>query len=150
MRLRSGFRLSAFVLVTASLLTVIPEEQAVAGPHADAAFVHDTNSARDHHDRRNYDVRHHLNEVAQRWAEWMADHHTLRHNPYLQSQVHHWSALGENVGCGPGEDAIQRAFMGSAPHRDNILSRSFRQVGIGSARGSDGKLYVDEIFRRPS
>jgi uncharacterized protein YkwD len=147
--LRSGFRLSAFVLVTVSLLTVIPGEQAVAGPHAEAAFVTDTNHARDHHDRREYRVRNHLTEVAQRWAEWMADHQTLRHNPYLQSQVHNWSALGENVGSGPGEDSIQRAFMASAPHRDNILSRSFRQVGIGTARGSDGKLYVDEVFRRP-
>ena len=127
----------------------MPVAPAVAGSHSEAAFVSDTNHARYRHDRRDYAVRSHLNEVAQRWAEWMAAHHTLRHNPYLESQVHDWSELGENVGAGPGEDAIHRAFMDSAPHRDNILSRSFTQVGVGTARGSDGKLYVDEVFRRP-
>lgn len=145
---RGGIRLSACGLVTVSLLTVMPVRSAVAGPQASAAFVDDTNNARARHDRREYAVRAHLTDVAQRWAEWMAEHQTLRHNPYLQSQVHNWSELGENIGCGPGEQAIQRAFMASAPHRDNILSVSFREVGIGSARGSDGKLYVDEVFRR--
>jgi hypothetical protein len=39
--------------------------------------------------------------------------------------------------------------MASARHRANILSRSFTQIGIGTARGSDGRLYVDEVFRQP-
>jgi hypothetical protein len=45
---------------------------------------------------------------------------------------------------------IQQAFMGSSPHRANILSGTYTQVGIGTARGSDGQLYVDEVFRLPS
>jgi hypothetical protein len=45
---------------------------------------------------------------------------------------------------------IQRAFMASSSHRANILSSSYLQVGIGTARGSDGRLYVDELFRRPT
>jgi uncharacterized protein YkwD len=133
-----------------SLLGVMPTQPAVAGARAEAAFVNDTNAARQRNDRREYEVRDHLTEVAQRWAEWMAEHHTLRHNPYLQSQVNDWSELGENIGSGPGEDAIQRAFMNSTSHRDNILSRAYRHVGIGTARASDGTMYVDEVFRRPS
>jgi len=127
----------------------MPANSVSAETTARARFGSDTNRARVNHDRREYGVRDHLTEVAQRWAEWMAEHRELRHNPYLESQVHNWSALGENIGVGPGEDSIQGAFMDSAPHRDNILSRTFRQVGIGTARGSDGKLYVDEVFRRP-
>jgi uncharacterized protein YkwD len=80
----------------------------------------------------------------------MAAHHSLQHNPNLGSQVHGWRALGENVGCGAREPGIQRAFMGSAPHRSNILSRTFTLVGIGTARDSRGTLYVDEVFKRPS
>jgi uncharacterized protein YkwD len=146
----SGFRLPAFGAVAVASLAFVPVPAASAdGPRPRAAFVDDTNQARDRHDRRDYDVREHLNAVAQHWAEWMAEHRTLRHNPYLDSQVHSWSELGENVGTGSGENAIQSAFMASAPHRDNILSRTFRQLGVGAARGSDGKLYVDEVFRRP-
>lgn len=140
-------------MLAGSLMAV---DTAVLPPAASAAtssrtqFVSDTNHARFRHDRRLYRERDHLTRVAQRWAQWMADHHTLRHNPYLTSQVGNWEALGENVGRGGGEDGIQRAFMSSTEHRDNILSRQFTQVGIGTARDSEGRLYVDEVFRRPS
>jgi uncharacterized protein YkwD len=79
----------------------------------------------------------------------MASHQSMRHNPYLTSQVQDWQSVGENVGRGPSESNIQRAFMGDTYHRDNILSRDFTQVGIGTARDSHGRLYVDEVFRRP-
>ncbi len=120
-----------------------------AGTVSRARFVSDTNDARVAHDRRVYRQRDHLTRVAQRWAEWMADHHTLRHNPSLTTQVGNWRAIGENIGRGPGEPAIQRMFMRSTEHRDNILSRTFTQIGVGTARDSDGRLYVDEVFRRP-
>ena len=138
------------VSVIACAIAILDAGSASATTRAGAAFVSDTNHARTYHDRRDYSVRDSLQDVAQRWANWMAAHHSLQHNPNLGSEVHNWRSLGENVGKGPGESAIQRAFMNSAPHRSNILSRDFRQVGIGTARGSDGYLYVDEVFRRPS
>lgn len=140
----------ALPIVIALAVGAATVQPAQAGVRSRAAFVSDTNRARVHHDRHVYRERDHLTAVAQRWAEWMAAHRTLRHNPYLTSQVRHWRALGENVGCGGGEDAIQRAFMGSTEHRSNILSRTFTQVGIGTARSRDGRLYVDEVFRKPS
>ena len=140
--------LSAAVFV--AVLTVLLPTPASAGIHTSRAFVSDTNHARVNHDRRAYQVTAHLNDVAQRWAEWMAAHRTLRHNPYLTSEVGHWRSLGENVGAGAGESSIQRAFMNSTEHRSNILSTSFTRVGIGTARGADGQLYVDEVFKRPS
>jgi uncharacterized protein YkwD len=92
----------------------------------------------------------HLSDIAQNWAEWMARHHRLQHNPNLETQVHNWQDLGENVGCGGSEPPIHRAFMNDRYHRDNILSPDYTQVGIGTARDSEGRLYVDEVFRRPS
>jgi uncharacterized protein YkwD len=135
--------------MAAVALVTIDVAGAEAHTSARSAFISDTNHARDHHDRRDYRVKDDLMRVAQRWANWMAAHHSLRHNPYLGSQVHGWQSLGENVGKGGSESAIQHAFMNSTGHRDNILSRDFRQVGIGAARGSDGRLYVDEVFRTP-
>lgn len=125
-------------------------EQSWVGQRSRQAFVSDTNQARMNHDRRVYAVSSGLTRVAQQWAEWMARHHTLAHNPNLESQVHHWQAIGENVGCGGSEPPIQRAFMSDPYHRRNILSPDYTQVGIGTARDNNGRLYVDEVFRRPS
>jgi uncharacterized protein YkwD len=48
--------------------------------------------------------------------------------------------IGENIGWGGGSLAtprsMVRAWMGSAGHRANILSRSFRMIGIGIANGA--------------
>jgi hypothetical protein len=79
----------------------------------------------------------------------MAAHRVLAHNPSLPSSVCCWSDLGENVGVGLSARSVHRAFMASAPHRANILSATFTQVGVGTAVGGDGRLYVDEVFRRP-
>jgi uncharacterized protein YkwD len=139
-----------FSVLIALAALLLPSPAASAGIVSRENFVTDTNRARVNHDLRAYRVRDGMTRVAQRWAEWMARHRTIRHNPYLSSQIGNWRALGENVGAGRSEDPIQRAFMRSSPHRANILSRTYTQVGIGTARGSDGRLYVDEVFRRPS
>ena len=132
-----------------ALLTLLLPTPATAGAAVSERFVVDTNRARINNDRSPYRVRDHLAKVAQDWAGWMARHREVRHNPNLESQVGNWCALGENVGRGSTENGIQRAFMNSYYHRENILSPSFRQVGIGTRRGSDGQLYVVEVFRRP-
>ena len=136
-------------IACATSATVALAAPASAEYRSQHAFVNDTNDARTNHDIRVYAVERDLTAVAQRWANWMASHHEMRHNPYLTSQVQNWQSVGENVGCGPTEPNIQRAFMGDTYHRDNILSRDFTQVGIGTARDTHGRLYVDEVFRRP-
>src|SRR4051794_5022870 len=141
------------LLATTCAVIAVNPPVAVAGAfgaQTEHAFVDDTNHARVNHDRRVYEVSSDLTDVAQRWARWMARHHTLEHNPSLESDVHHWQALGENVGSGGAEPRIHRAFMADRYHRDNILSTDYTQVGIGTARDEGGRLYVDEVFRRPS
>ena len=61
--------------------------------------------------------------------------------------------IGENIGWGGGSLAtprsMVRAWMGSAGHRANILSRSFRMIGIGIANGApnggDGATYATDF-----
>lgn len=138
--------LTALVVCCLALLPVI----ARADSGSDARFVSVTNSARSSHGLSGYAVAADLTAVARRWAAHMAAHHQLAHNPSFTRQVCCWTQLGENVGVGGTVSAIQRAFMASAEHRANILSRSYTQLGIGTARASDGRLYVDELFRRPT
>src|SRR3954469_4863704 len=146
--MRFAVRLPLAALVSIAVL-IVPFA-AVADSGSEGQFVADTNSARSSHGLRHYAVSSDLTSVARSWAAHMAAHHQLAHNPSFTSEVCCWSHIGENVGVGPSVSAIQRAFMGSSSHRANILSSSFTQVGIGTARGSDGKLYVDELFRRPT
>lgn len=121
-----------------------------AGTRSREAFVSDTNQARTNHDRPVLTVSSHLTEIAQNWAQWMARHHSMQHNPNLESQVHNWQDLGENVGSGGSEPPIHRAFMNDTYHRRNILSPAYTMVGIGTARDDNGRLYVDEVFKRPA
>ena len=143
------FRLSCLVAVVSLSVGALAAGVSSADTSSEQAFVSYTDSARAHHGLRAYTVKSDLTATARRWAQWMARHHTLAHNPSVASDVCCWRDLGENVGRGPTAAAIQRAFMASPEHRSNILSRTYTQMGVGTSRGSDGRLYVDELFRRP-
>jgi uncharacterized protein YkwD len=78
----------------------------------------------------------------------------IRRTGYL-SGASSWS-VGENIAYGSGSRSsarsIGRAWMNSPPHRANILSRSFREIGIGLALGtpvgSGGATYTTDFGQR--
>jgi len=59
------------------------------------------------------------------------------------------SYAGENVAYGypTGRSVVRDGWMKSPGHRANILSTSYRQMGIG-ARKADGVWYVAQVFGR--
>lgn len=140
-------RLLPAAVVLATAATFVAPGTAGADSTSNAQFVSDTNSARSQNGLRAYSVASDLTSIANRWAAHMAANRTLEHNPNATSEVCCWQAMGENVGVGGSVSQIQQAFMASSPHRANILSSTYTEVGIGTARGSDGQLYVDELFR---
>jgi uncharacterized protein YkwD len=78
----------------------------------------------------------------------------IRRTGYL-SGARSWS-VGENIAYGTGgrstPRSIGRAWMNSPGHRANILSRSFRAIGIGIASGTPsgrgGGTYTTDFGRR--
>ena len=78
----------------------------------------------------------------------------IRSTGYL-SGASSWS-VGENIAYGSGDRSsprsIGRAWMNSPPHRANILSRSFHQIGIGVAYGTPvgggGATYTTDFGTR--
>ena len=78
----------------------------------------------------------------------------VRKTGYL-SGTDEW-ALGENIGWGTGSlgtpAAIVRGWMNSPPHRAVILSRRFRDTGVGVARGvpvgGEGATFTLDAGRR--
>jgi uncharacterized protein YkwD len=77
----------------------------------------------------------------------------MRATHYVPRNAAWW--LGENIGWGSGTlsapAAMVRAWMHSPPHRANILSRHFRDIGIGIAPGAPvggrGATYTTDFGR---
>ena len=136
------------VLLSVSLALIVEALPASASPAGDTLSY--TNSARSSHGLAGYSTASDLTRLAQEHASWMASHHSLQHTSNLSGKVCCWKAVGENVGYGPSARAVFDAFMNSSSHRANILSGSYTQIGVGTARSSDGTLWVDQIFRQPS
>ena len=77
----------------------------------------------------------------------MAARHGIYHNNSLPSEVGgNWAKLGENVGRGSSVSQVHNAFMDSSTHRVHILDSAYNQIGVGVFRGSDGYVYVTEVF----
>jgi uncharacterized protein YkwD len=54
--------------------------------------------------------------------------------------------LGENISCGQNLKEIHQAMIASASQQNNMLDRRFLAMGVGTAKASDGTLYVCQIF----
>jgi uncharacterized protein YkwD len=59
-----------------------------------------------------------------------------------------YSFIGENIAAGDGWslDDVFQVWMDSEPHKKNILSKDFKEIGVGIARDSENKLYYTQVF----
>jgi uncharacterized protein YkwD len=157
---RSPIRaISRLTAVATATLTVGASLAFVGATHASAAsadyqFLADVNNSRAQHGLNPLTMVSDLHSLATNWSQHMASGgcgggQSICHNPNLQSEGGNWQEIGENVGVGPDESSIENAFMNSPEHRANILNPDYTQVGIGTATGSDGRLYVTQDFREP-
>ena len=86
-----------------------------------------------------------LNALAQTWAAWMAQNHSLTH------QDLHAAILGttffrmaENILVGPrslSAATMESAWMQSPEHRTNLLNGAYSRAGFGVAYDGDGRVW---------
>jgi len=112
----------------------------------ESQFVSKINHERSSRGLRTLSVRSDLVSAARKHSVAMANKGEIWHDPHTPYTVSGWTTYGENVGMGPDVDSLHTAFMNSKEHRDNILYPSFNQIGVGVVIGSDGTMYVTEIF----
>ena len=112
----------------------------------ESRFVSKINHERSSRGLSTLSVRSDLVSAARKHSVAMANKGQIWHDPHTPYTVSGWTTYGENVGMGPDVDSLHQAFMNSPEHRDNILYRSFNQIGVGVVIGSDGTMYVTEIF----
>jgi len=109
----------------------------------------ETNISRHHYDVTRLQINREMSELARRHSLAMSRRGELFHTNsptslYLDGV--RWRVWGENVGVTSGSiDGLQKAFMASSGHRQNVLNRSFRRVAIGAVR-VDGLLWVTVFF----
>jgi uncharacterized protein YkwD len=104
-----------------------------------------------------------LSEAAQRHADYMAKNRKLDHRGQDDEMYFHraraagyptdWANSSENIAEGPAEFmdaafATQAWLDSTVGHRDNVLSRDWRDVGFGMAEGSDGRRYWCAVYGR--
>ena len=140
------------ILATTTLSGAIAPP-ALAGPRQRDAFRHQmltvTNGSRLAHHVGSLSLNARISALAQRHSAQMAKRgylfHTSNVGTYLAGVS--WHAWGENVGYtqGGAVSDLQKAFMQSPVHRDNILNGAYRHVAIGTV-SRDGSLWVTVFF----
>jgi uncharacterized protein YkwD len=138
--------------ITTSLWLVPAEAAAPSARYASTAFS-TTNHARVVRDRARLRTDSCLQRYAVRWAQQMARTKRLEHQslgPIMRRC--HLNAAGENIAYGfpTGRAVVNRGWMRSAGHRENILRPQFRRMGIGAAKDSRGNWWVSQVFGRKS
>jgi uncharacterized protein YkwD len=141
-RPRKARRVGA-VAVVALLLGLLfasctPEAYEVAGR---------INQTREQYGRAPLEFNSMLHFKAQAWSEQLARQGYLSHSNLTDgNHSTTWTKLGENVGYGWSFDQVHNAFMNSAPHRANILDRTYNKMGTGVTVGWDGRMWVVQEF----
>ncbi len=99
-----------------------------------------------------------LSRVARYKSQDMIDKGYFAHNsptygsPFkmMESFGIRYSAAGENIAMGQQSPAqVMNAWMNSPGHRNNIMSPSFTQIGVGLAKNKNGRMYWTQMFIKP-
>jgi hypothetical protein len=136
-------------LVASAALSASAHENGQQEPGMAASFLAQINASRESNHRPRLATSSELTAVAAGWAETMASANVLAEDPHLATSVSDWHYLGENVGVGYSVASLESALWSSSPHRANMLSLDYTQVGVAVV-DVGGKLWVAEEYSRPN
>jgi uncharacterized protein YkwD len=150
--IRGGSAVACLLIVLGLLTTGLVADHARAAEEVNPRdkMLALTNQDRTERDKKALKLNAQLSRYAARHSADMAEE-GLVHTPIkaLIKKVEDlgivWSAIGENIGVGSSLRRLQRAFMHSADHRDNILNAGYDHAATGVFE-SDGSLWVTVIF----
>lgn len=142
--------LAGLLLTTALFVTSLPVITADAAPRtqtADQERVRElVNGTRGNNRLRGLTMYASFADKAQVWARHLASCHCLEHRAGPYGAPPGWYAAAENVGRGWSLEQIHRAFLGSPPHRANIVTGRMTHIGTGVARAANGEIFVVQAF----
>lgn len=91
-------------------------------------------------------ARNHAKKMAEESQLFHSDRQVLYENLAGEDKTER-IRIGENVTRGESLAVIHRLMMQSLPDKNNILDRRYTHMGVGTAKGHDGTLYLCQIFR---
>jgi uncharacterized protein YkwD len=149
---RHTFRATLAALPLALLVSLAPavpaQAQSVENYQRQARTV--TNNVRENHDRVRLRQGRCVQRFARRQARRMANQERMFHQdlgPVMRQC--NLSSVGENVAYGyPTGRRVVRAWMRSPGHRANILTKSYRLLGLAMRRSDNGTPYAVQVFGR--
>jgi uncharacterized protein YkwD len=132
-----------------------PRQSTTRSPHVtprsdawDTKVLELTNARRKAHGRKPLRANPCAEGFADRWTKHMASTRVLEHqslDPFFNCP--HTSWAGENIAEGyETPRALVSAWMHSAEHRANILSRHFNRIGISGWRATNGVTFATQDF----
>lgn len=139
--------LGGTVLAPAPVGAVQPADL-TAGRYQNQGFEA-TNRVRHHHERAGFRTQDCVQHFAERQASRMARQDRMFHQelrPVLSRCG--LTSVGENVAYGypNGRSVVNQGWMHSEGHRENILNRQFRLLGMGARQSADGTWYAAQVF----
>lgn len=99
-----------------------------------------------------------LSKVASHKSQDMIDNSYFSHtspiygSPFnmMESFGISFIAAGENIALGQrSPKEVMNSWMNSPGHRANILSEAFTEIGVGYAKGANGRNYWTQMFIKP-
>lgn len=99
-----------------------------------------------------------LSRVARHKSEDMRDRNYFSHtsqtygDPFkmMRSYGVSFSTAAENIAMGQSTpQQVMTSWMNSSGHRQNILNSSFKEIGVGLAKGGTGRYYWTQMFIKP-
>ena len=150
MRRLVAFAATLTMLVATGAATAPAQAKSPAGKYAQQAFAA-TNANRTHNGLKALKANDCLRRVAVQQAKAMARQEQIFHQDLgTIMRKCKLNGAGENVAYGypSGKSLVNDGWMQSEGHRANILNRKFRLMGIGAAKGNDGRWYVSQVFGR--
>ena len=144
------FRIAASSVVLAVCLLVALPGPATASASSwyETNVINATNKHRVAHDKVKLQSSACVDSYAEKWAKWMADHQTMKHQSMSKIlSACNLTHVGENIAYGyPNGTATVNAWMKSSGHRKNILKSVYRQIGVGAYQDEDGRWWVSQVF----
>lgn len=142
--------LAVAVVAVLSLAPVTPVEASPSTTYARTAFK-ETNEKRANHHRVRLDRGRCLQRFAVRHAKRMANRERMFHQdlgPILRRC--RMRMVGENVAKGypTGRAVVNKGWMKSPGHRENLLRREYRKMGLAARKGDNGRWYACQVFGR--
>ena len=91
-----------------------------------------------------------LDELAREFASAMAKNGNLRQSPPMMDMedlIQPCETFGVNVACGASIQEIHEKMLQNPSERNKMVDRRYSHMGMGTAKGKNGKLYLCQIFK---